>query len=36
MKYEFFKFLVALTVSLILTDPAPAQSESAQGADEKP
>ena len=32
---NFLKFLVALTVSLILTDPAPAQSESAQGADEK-
>ncbi len=32
---NFLKFLVALTVSLILTDLAPAQSESAQGADEK-
>ena len=31
---NFLKFLVALTVSLILTDLAPAQSESAQGAED--
>ena len=32
---NFLKFLVALTVSLILTDLAPAQSESAQGAEDE-
>ena len=32
---NFLKFLVALTASLILTDLAPAQSESAQGAEDE-